>query len=186
MNKTVQALWSDVHGTDVEKRRDAYLQLMAMTEQPVDWAYTVWDQLLIDLREGDNHLRAIAAQLLCNLAKSDPDDRMEGAFAALIQATRDPRFVTARHTLQALWRTGLAGAPQRLRALDAYAMRFEDSVDERNCTLVRHDIQVALRALHDATQDPAIYKKAWSLIETETDLKYRKKYTAAWRGVPAK
>jgi len=75
---------------------------MDLTEQPVDWAYEVWDQLLVDVREGDNHLRSIAAQVLCNLAKSDPADRMAGTFDALIKGTRDARHDRPAHAAGAV------------------------------------------------------------------------------------
>jgi hypothetical protein len=43
--------------------------------------------------------RAIAAQVLCNLAKSDPKNRMAKDFQALLNVTKDERFVTARRVL---------------------------------------------------------------------------------------
>ena len=54
----------------------AFVSLSAMTEGPVDWAYEVWDELLRLIVEGDNRQRSIAGQVLCNLAKSDPKERM--------------------------------------------------------------------------------------------------------------
>ena len=54
---------------DDELRYQAYLALMEATEQPVDWAYDVWDDMVVMLSKGDNHQRAIAAQLLANLAR---------------------------------------------------------------------------------------------------------------------
>ena len=50
----------------------------------------------------DNHNRAIAAQVLCNLAKSDPQYRMLKDFGALLAVIKDERFVTARHCMQAV------------------------------------------------------------------------------------
>jgi len=47
----------------------------------------------------DNHVRAIAAQVLCNLARSDPENRILKDFDALLAVTKDERFVTARHCL---------------------------------------------------------------------------------------
>jgi hypothetical protein len=36
-----------------------------------DWAYDVWDRLVAGLRDPDNHVRSICAQVLCSLARSD-------------------------------------------------------------------------------------------------------------------
>jgi hypothetical protein len=91
------------------------MQLLEATQTPVNWAYEVWDDLVRDLADEDNHVRAIAAQLLCNLAKSDPRGRILYDFDALLSMTRDERFVTARHSLQVIWKGGVAGERQRQR-----------------------------------------------------------------------
>lgn len=49
----------------------------------MDWAYEVWDELKEMTRQGDNHQRTIAVQILCNLAKSDPKGRILKDFDAL-------------------------------------------------------------------------------------------------------
>ena len=80
---------------------------------PIDWAYEVWDDLLALLKKGDNRERAIAAQVLASLAKSDPQQRTLKDLALLIATTKDERFVTARHCMQSLWKVGVAGDSQR-------------------------------------------------------------------------
>jgi hypothetical protein len=130
----------------------------------------------------DNHLRAIAAQLLANLAAySDPEKRIMNDFEALLNCTRDERFVTARHTLQSIWKTGIAGQEQRQLVVEGLARRFADCAAEKNCTLIRYDIAQGLRNLYNVTQGEAIREHALGLIETEPDLKYRKKYAAVWK-----
>ena len=54
---TLEELWSD----DKEIQNKAFYAMMAATEQPVDWAHEVWDELVQSLRHKDNHRRAIAA-----------------------------------------------------------------------------------------------------------------------------
>jgi hypothetical protein len=151
------------------------------TETPVDWAYEVWDDMVEGLSHKDNHVRAIAAQLLCNLAKSDPEQRMLRDFPALLNVTRDERFVTARHCMQNLWKVGAAGKAQQAILVDGLETRFNECVSERNCTLIRFDIIQSLRHLHNAVPDPSIKARALEWIETESDLKYRKKYASLWK-----
>jgi hypothetical protein len=152
-----------------------------MTDQPVDWAYEVWDELLADLRHANGHQRAIAAQLLSNLAKSDPENRMLKDFDALLAVTRDEKFVTARHCLQSLWKVGAAGKQQQKLVVDRLASRYSDCAQEKNCTLIRYDIIQGLRNLYDQVKDETIREKALQLIETEEDSKYRKKYATVWK-----
>jgi hypothetical protein len=179
-NKTLTIL-NDLRSSDKELRYQAFCSIIKITDEPVDWAYQVWDEMLANLKHQDNHVRAIAAQLLCNLAKSDPEKRMLKDFGSLLAVTRDERFVTARHTLQALWKIGLAGEQQHKLLLEGLEQRYQDCISERNTTLIRFDIIQDLRNLYDQAKDESLRAKAVALIELEDDLKYRKKYSSLWR-----
>lgn len=179
-NKTL-AILNDLRSSDKELRYQAFCSIIKITDEPVDWAYQVWDEMLANLKDKDNHVRAIAAQLLINLAKSDPENRMLNDFGSLLAVTRDERFVTARHTLQALWKIGLAGEQQRKLLLEGLEQRYRECISERNTTLIRFDIIQDLRKLYDQTKDVSLRVKAVALIELEDDLKYRKKYSSLWR-----
>jgi hypothetical protein len=183
MNASTAEHFASLRSQDRDARYRAFMQLLEATQTPVDWAYEVWDDLVRDLADEDNHMRAIAAQLLCNLAKSDPRGRILNDFDALLAVTRDERFVTARHSLQVIWKVGVAGERQRQRVLEGLALRFGECASERNCTLIRYDIAKALRDLYDEVKDERIRELAGGLINSEDDSKYRKKYEAVWRGV---
>jgi hypothetical protein len=164
-----------------ELQNQAFFYILEATEQPVDWAYEVWDQLVEGLSHKDNHVRAISAQILCNLAKSDPQNKMKKDLPALMEVTKDKRFVTARHCLQAIWRVGASSKKMKKMVVDALAERFKNCAAEKNCTLIRYDIIQGLRNLYDEVKDESIKNKALELIETEQDLKYRKKYATVWK-----
>jgi hypothetical protein len=159
----------------------AYDYLMKETEKPVNWAYEAWDELVEGLTHKDNHVRAIASQLLSNLAKSDPKGRMLKDFDKLLAVTKDERFVTARHCLQSLWKIGVFGKKQQKVLLDGLAFRYDECITEKNCTLIRYDIIQDFRNLYDVVKHEMIKDKALALIETEEDLKYRKKYAGVWK-----
>lgn len=147
----------------------------------MDWAYGVWDDLVADLKHKDNQRRAIAGLLLCKLAKSDPKQRMLKTFPALLEVTPDPRFVTARHTLLALWQVGAAGKKQHKMFVSAMTTRCAEAAKEKNGTLVRYDILQGFRKLYDTNKDASVKRAALALIETETDSKYAKKYSTLWK-----
>lgn len=107
-------------------------------------------------------------------------DKIFQAFDKLLAVTQDERFVTARHCLQAIWKIGLAGKAQQKLVVDGLEQRFYDCRNEKNWSLIRYDIIQDLRHLYDAVQDDAIKAKALELIETEKDVKYRKKYAKLW------
>jgi hypothetical protein len=181
MNKAMQARVEDLRSDDRARQNGAFTHVLQATDKPVDWAYEVWDEMVEGLRHKDNHVRAIAAQVLCNLAKSDPKGKMLKDFDALLAVTRDERFVTARHCLQSLWKVGAAGKRQQKRLVDGLADRFAECVSEKNGTLIRYDILQGLRRLYDHVKDESIRVKALALLETEADPKYRKKYASVWK-----
>jgi HEAT repeat protein len=186
MDDSIRARLNDVRSDDKDAQNSAYSALMETTEVAVDWAYEAWDELVAMLRHESNRVRAIASQVLCNLSRSDPDRRILRDLPALLQVTRDERFVTARHCLQSLWKVGAAGPEQRRAVVEGLAGRFRECGDEKNCTLIRFDIVQALRNIHDAAPDDAsVRRTAHELMELETDPRYRKKYAGVWKGVPA-
>ena len=109
MDKLTRTHLENIHSKDRERQNKAFFYILNVTEKPVDWAYDVWDEMLVGLTNSDNHIRAIAAQVLCNLAKSDPKERILRDFDKLLTVTKDERFVTARHCMQALWKIGVVG-----------------------------------------------------------------------------
>jgi len=94
MNKTTRTHLNNLWSEDRQLQNNAFLTILKLTDKPVDWAYEAWDELLANLTHRDNHNRAIAAQVLCNLAKSDPKERILKDFDHLLIVTKkDERFV---------------------------------------------------------------------------------------------
>jgi hypothetical protein len=181
MDKNIRTSLDNLWSMDRELQNEALTHVLQVTDKPVDWADKVWDELLANLSHKDNHHRAIAAQVLCNLAKSDPKGRMLKDFDQLLAVTKDERFVTARHCLQALWKVGVAGKKQQKIYMDGLERRFKECIAEKNWSLIRYDILQSIRNVYDAVKDGTIKERALELIESEPDLKYRKKYASLWR-----
>lgn len=182
MTGAVPSDFADLWSRDRARQNAAYTHILAVTDEPVGWAYDVWDETVRQLASKDNHDRAIAAQLLSNLAKSDPERRILGDFDVLFAITRDHRFVTARHGLKSLWKVGAAGDEQRALLVTALEDRYRTCIGEKNATLIRYDIVEILRTLYDAVGDERVKAKALELVEAEDDEKYRKKYAGLWKG----
>lgn len=140
MDASIRITWDDLHAADGAVRSAALSTMLAVTEQPVVWAYEVWDTLVAALSHADNHQRAIVAQLLCSLAKSDPEQRILRDFDRLIALTHDTRFVTARHSLQALWKVWAVSPAHQELVLARLAARFQAAAAEKNGTLIRSDL----------------------------------------------
>ena len=181
MDKTIRTNIDNLWSEDRELQNKAFYYILETTDKPVDWAYEAWDELLANLTHKDNHNRAIAAQVLSNLAKSDPKNQILKDFDKLLAVTKDERFVTARHCMQSLWKVGVAGKKQQKVYMDGLERRFQECIIEKNCTLIRYDILQSMRNVYDAVKNEKIKQKALELIETEEDLKYRKKYASLWK-----
>lgn len=181
MDKMIRTHLDNIRSTDAQLQNKAYMALMEETEKPVDWAYEAWDGLIEGLTHKDNHVRAISSQILANLGKSDPKDRMQKDFEILLNVTRDEKFVTARHCLQSIWKVGLGGKKAQQLVVMGLEKRYMECATEKNCTLIRYDIQVSLHSLYNATTSSEIKEKALKLIELEEDGKYKKKYFTVWK-----
>jgi len=181
MDDKTRTSLNNLYSEDRDLQYEAFLYIQKITEKPVGWAYEVWDEMVKRLRHKDNHQRAIAAQILCNLAKSDSQGRMLKDFDALLAVTKDERFVIARHCLQNLWKVGAAGKKQLEMVVKGLEGRFNECAIEKNCTLIRYDIIMDLKNLYDAIKDEMVKEKALELIETDADLEYRKKYANLWK-----
>lgn len=178
MDSVTHQHFNNLHLDDANIRYASFQDLIRITNQPVDWAYEVWDDLLLQLKHKNNHQRAIAAQLLSNLAKSDTAGRMITDFEKLFAVTYDEKFVTARHALQSLWKVAIVYKDLVVAKLTE---RFENAMAEKNGTLIRYDISEIFRRIYDVTKDETLKEKSMALIETEGDLKYRKKYAGVWK-----
>ena len=181
MDKTLRTYVDHIRSNDKDLQNKAYSYLLDATDQPVDWSYEVWDEMLAGLTHKDNHVRAISAQILSNLAKSDPKKRMLRDFDKLLDVTKDERFVTARHCLQSLWKIGVSGKKQQKMYMDGLERRFKECINEKNWSLIRYDILQSMRNVYDNVKDETIREKALELIDSEQDSKYKKKYEGLWR-----
>ena len=181
MDAIIKSYFENLEAKDKTLQYEAFNNIIAATTEEVDWAYEVWDQLKAWLTDKDNHRRSRAAQFLASLAISDPEKRILDEFPTLWEVTKDPKFVTARHSLQAIWRVGLAGEEQKDLVMNHIVDRFRNGSEEKNYTLIRFDMIQGLRHLYDELKDESIKQTALDLIETEEDPKYRKKYLTVWK-----
>ena len=181
MDKILRTNFDNLCSEDRELQHAAFLYILDETKILVDWAYEVWDEMVECLRHKNNRARAIASQVLCNLAKSDPENKMLEDFEALLAVTKDEKFVTARHCLQSIWKVGAVGNKQQQLVVSNLEGRFQECVTEKHTTLIRYDIIQGLRNLYDEIGNEIIRDKALELIDTEEDLKYQKKYARIWK-----
>jgi HEAT repeat protein len=159
MDNQIKLAFEKSKSGDKDERYEAYQNILNATDQQVDWAYEVWNQLIEDLTHKDNHQRSRAAQYLANLAKSDPEMRIMKDFPKLWEVTKDEKFVTARHSLQSIWKVGIAGTAQKEMVMEFMVERFKKCTDEKNFTLIRNDIIQNVKNLYDYFNEGLLNKR---------------------------
>ena len=60
---------------------------------------------------------------------------------------------------------------------------YKDCIKEKNCTLIRFDIITVLSKIYDQLKDDKVKHTALALIETEENIKYKKKYAGVWKDI---
>jgi HEAT repeat protein len=178
MDKKVKQLIGNLGSPDDKVRMNALNSVLKLTDQKVNWAYDVWDDLFEMLEHENSFHRSIAIKVICNLAKSDSEDRLSKSLDILLAHTKDEKFITSRQCIQSIWKVAVANRKSRKKVLAHLEKRFSECVDEKHYSLIRADIIQSIKFIYDAEKDDKLLTLARSLIAEEKDVKYRKKYEA--------
>ncbi len=178
MDKIIADTFEKLSSTNDKVRFDALQNILSMTEDKVDWAYEVWDDLLGKLDDQNSYQRSIAIMVLCNLAKSDGENRLQPILGKLLAHTRDEKFITSRQCIQNIWKVAAVNQAAREAILAHLEQQFEGCEGEKHYNLIRQDIIQALGCLYESVKDNRVLGSAQELLDKEKDAKYRKKYQA--------
>jgi hypothetical protein len=91
MDRAVKEQFDLLSSTDDTIRMGALQTILKLTDQKVDWIYEVWDELFTKLKSENSFQRSIGIMVICNLAKSDTQDRLNGCLNLLLAHTRDDK-----------------------------------------------------------------------------------------------
>lgn len=182
MNKTVKESIDNLASADDKTRFAALQTILKITDDKVDWVYDVWNDLVDKLDNKNSYQRSIAILVLCNLAKSDSENRMRECIHRLLAHTRDEKFITSRQCIQNIWKVAASNSYAREIVLNHLGKQFTDCVGEKHYNLIRSDIIQSFRLLYDYVQDDRLLSWAKDMAKTEKEEKYRKKYEAILQG----
>jgi hypothetical protein len=157
-------------------RYNALKSVLRLTDRKVAWTYAVWDRLVAGLSDESSYQRSIAAMVLCNLAKSDPERRMRKVLGRLLNLTRDEKFVTARQCTQSIWKIASANPGLEGKVVEHLVELYGDCREGKHYNLIRQDIIQSLANLYHEGGSEELMLRAFELIQEEDDPKYRKKY----------
>jgi hypothetical protein len=182
MNKTIKKHIDNLASTDDKIRLEALQATLKLTESKVEWVYEVWDSLLEKLDHENSYQRSIGIMLLCNLAKSDSENRITNSLDRLLVHTKDEKFITSRQCIQNIWKVAAANKSNREKVLKHLEKRFVDCVDEKHHNLLRRDMIQSMVALYQADKDEKLLARVQASISKEQEPKYRKQYEVLLKG----
>jgi hypothetical protein len=182
MDKELRECFDNLASTDDKIRLNALQAVLKITGDKVDWVYEVWDDLFRKLDHENSYQRSIGILVLCNLAKSDSEHRLDASLDLLLAHTRDDKFITSRQCIQNIWKAAAASQQTRQKVLDHLEKRFRECTPEKHYNLIRQDIIQSIRLLYEEEKDDALLIKAQQLVAEENEQKYRKQYEAVLKG----
>lgn len=178
MDNLVKECIDNLGSTDGNTRLNALQTILKITEDKVDWVYEVWDDLVCKLDHENSYQRSIAIMVLCNLAKSDSENRIEGILDRLLAHTRDDKFITSRQCIQNIWKVAAINNRTKTIVLDHLEKQYADCSEDKHYNLIRQDVIQSIRLLYDYEEDDSLLARAKEMIKMEKEDRYRKKYKA--------
>ncbi len=130
------------------------------------------------MQSENSYQRSIGILLLCNLAKSDIEDRLKVSLDRLLAHTKDEKFITSRQCIQNIWKAAATTGTNREKVLKHLEKRFVECEQEKHYNLLRQDMIQSFVMLNQHAEDRKLLARAQALVEKEQNPKYRKQYEA--------
>jgi hypothetical protein len=100
---------------------------------------------------------------------------MNAEIDSLLKHTRDEKFITSRQCLQNIWKIALVNPVLKEKVVTHLEEQYITCKEDKHYNLIREDIIQSLKNIYDGYKDPSLLETIKKLIQSETDLKYRKK-----------
>jgi hypothetical protein len=176
MNNNVQKAIKDLESNNDLARMNALKKILSITDNKVDWIYEEWDNLVKKLENDNSYQRSIAIMVICNLAKSDGEQRMEKILGKLLSHTKDEKFITSRQCILNIWKVAVDNSLLQEKVVKHLETRFMECEKEKHYNLLRQDIIISINNIYKARKDQKLREIIMRLISTEKENKYKKKY----------
>ena len=178
MDEKIKAYYDNLTSSDDKVRMNALQGMLKLTDQKVDWVYDIWNGLFEILNHENSFHRSIAIKVICNLAKSDSENRLSGSLGMLLAHTTDEKFITSRQCIQSIWKAALTSKQARKKILEHLEKQFRECRGEKHYNLIRADIIQSILYIYDEEKDEPFLARTRTLIAEEKVEKYRKQYEA--------
>ncbi len=175
MESNLRQHFNELSSKNDKLRFEAVQTILKITNEKVDWIYEIWDDLILKLEDENSFQRSIAIMILCNLAKSDRENRINNSIDRLLTHTRDEKFITSRQCIQNIWKVAAANQGMKTIIFAHLEEQYKGCTRDKHYNLIRQDIIQSLKNLYEIEKNAIILEKAQELVQMEEDEKYRKK-----------
>lgn len=170
--KQIDNLFEDLKSKDNKIRFAAFEKLQQITEQPVDWVYDKWYELVEKLESKNSFQRSIGLILLANLCKSDSEYKMGEILNNYLGNFDDEKFITSRQCIQNVWKVAISNDKFRVKVLEELENTYFENIHiNRHGNLIKQDVVFSLYKVFKVTKNKEIFSKINELIDSETDAK---------------
>jgi len=176
MKSEIDALFVGICSKEGKERLKALNQLLKITENKVEWFEEKYDELVEKLNNENSYQRSIGIMLLCNLAKSDKNDKILSILPEIISHTRDEKFITARQCIQNIWKIAITNPQSGMEIMNHLKEQYMSCKNDKHYNLIRQDIIQSLYTIYCHNINEDLKADILNLIEREEDEKYKKKY----------
>ncbi len=157
---------------DNEIRYAAFLELLEITESPVNWVYDYWDELVGKLNSDNSFHRTIGLQLLANLTKSDSQMKMFDFLTEYVNHFEDDKFITSSQCINFSWKIAIVNDNYCRRIIDELEYTYyENKHNNSHANLIKREVIYALLKIWKIKREKSVYDLVNKLVNSETDAK---------------
>lgn len=172
MNAEILKYLNELSLKDNTTRKQAFDELLKLTESKVDWADEAFNVLAPKLESPNSFQRSIAMMLLSNLAKSGIENRMADILPAYLARLDDEKFITARQSIQACYKAAICCYSKRDEIINRLFSLYNSSRHiATHANLIQKDIVTSLYTIYKECPDSVDAEKLKTCIAQTDDKK---------------
>ncbi len=176
MSADVETLVEMLSLKDDDTRYNAFLEMLKITEEKVEW-FDQYKKIFLDkLSDENSYQRSIGAMLLCNLAKNDKRHEFVAILKKLMPLIDDEKFITQRQYLQNIWKVAIVDKEYRDKIINQLEKEFKSCTTKKHYNLIRLDIISSMIQIMNHEEKESVRNIVGEMINYETDEKSKKKY----------
>ncbi len=171
----IEQLFEDLNSKNNTVRYSSFKELMAITEEKVNWLYDYWTDLVSKLQSENSYQRSIGLMLIANLSKSDSENYSYLVLENFFNLFNDEKFITSRQCIQCVWKLALNNEENKKRIIEELKNTYFNNIHlSTHSNLIKQDVISSLHNIYKETNDMDLLVIVNQIIKCENDEKLKK------------